>query len=339
MRAVSAAKGTWNIFFEKKRREINRCGTFRQTAHSVKETQLPQRMPFRSLLLSVLMCAILPASPVSAQQPAASSGLSPCKGSPLDSRVRVAMGDAQVSTPGVSQLAANQLCLMLSDALTETSCFRVLKRNPVPEWPMTEVPAAITPQFLVTICLAEFNRRAVDRKSSFSLLRRTGSGLTELTKAHISFRVSVIYIPTAAILYSGDFEGDATEAGKGTDDDSVFKTRAMREAARKAVLDTAAWLVSELDTLRAAASGGEPRHATQTALQISGADTIGLDRIGQALRALPGVQSVQQNLSGDFARFDVLHTCPVDDLFVALDNGQCGTQVKVTGVRIEGIVK
>lgn len=287
------------------------------------------RLPSRPYLLSALLCAFLLTSPGAA----AAQTLPPCKGSPLDSRIRIAVARCEVSAPSADQRTGDRLRGWLVRALIETSCFWVLDRAPAPDAAHAPGGAQLlegepAPQWMVTCRITEF----AEQKNSgigYTLLGGSGNG-AGMTSARIGLLVQVLNPADRRVLRSRFFERKETRPGSANS--TVFKSGAMKEAARKAVLDISAWLAAEREAGLLAAPTPTARPVAETAVCLSNADAASFARLVQALRALPGVQSVQQDLGGGSARLDVRHTCPVDDLLLALARGQ----VAVTGVRVEG---
>ena len=292
---------------------------------------------FRSALLSAFSCAALLALPAAAQQPSTAAQISPCKGSPLDSRTRIGVARCELSAPSASRPVGGRLHDMLVGAMIETSCFRVLDQaaqlDPLAsERDRRAALAALGPCLWVTCQITEYTEQE-SRDAGYAVLTdASGGGTMGMTEARIGLLVRVVHLNDGRVLGSRFFEHEATLLGAASGG-AGFRSRAMLSAAREAVLDIGAWLAEERDALlEAAAAQPDDGPVTETAIQLSNAHPAGLARVEQALRAVPGVQSVQTVTGPGSARLDVRHSCPMDAVLAALS----GAGVGAVRVLIEG---
>lgn len=294
---------------------------------------------FRFALQCAFSCAALLAlpAPATAQQPSAAAQISPCKGSPLDSRTRVGVARCELSAPLASRPVGDRLRDMLVGAMIETSCFRVFDQSAqfdplASERDRRAALEALGPCLWVTCQITEYTEQE-SRDAGYAVLTdASGGGTMGMTEARIGLLVRVFHLNDGRVLRSRFFEHEAWLLGA-TGGGAGFRSRAMLGAAREAVLDISTWLAEEREALLTEAAAQPNREPlAETAIQLSNTDALSVARVEQALRAVPGVLSVQHTLSGGSARLDVRHSCPVEEVLSALS----GAGVGAVRVLIEG---
>ncbi len=271
-----------------------------------------------------------------------------CKGTPVKERPRITVARFDVSTPSASYEFGGELATMLSNALQQTSCYRVLESLDNFEDMAGEIklgdsgyiksnsgPKAgqmMGAQFIITGEVTEYN------------LGKTGIKLGGLGfgggKASIGFIVKVVNPATREIIFS---ESVNTEGKKGFQGMSIlgfetiggsFENQAVADAAEKGIIKAVEFLSAEKDNLMLDGDSDAFKDGTAsnsfTNIELTNANFSKVRSLEQKLKGMALVKSVDKTFSGDQAAFQISHTGTIDDLLdIILE--KMGSQVDVTG--------
>ena len=271
-----------------------------------------------------------------------------CKGTPLNERPRITVARFEVATPKASREFGGELATMLSNALQQTSCYRVLESIDNFEDMKGEIdlgnsgyvksssgPKAgqmMGAQFIITGEITEYN------------LGKTGIKLAGVGfgggKASIGFIIKVVNPATREIIFSESFN---TEGRKGFQGISIFgfettgasfDNKAVADAAEKGIIKAVEFLSREKDNLLLDGDSDALRNGTASNafsnIELSNATFAKVRSLEQKLKGISTVKSVDKTFSGSQAKFQISHAGSTDDLLDSI-LGKMGSQVEVTG--------
>lgn len=129
---------------------------------------------------------------------------------------------------------------------------------------------------------------------------------------------------------------DGKHAG-GTDNSELV---AGKTALRNAGTQMGAYFVNTLCEAQGIRKGGNDERRSEIVLSNASYSTAG--KVETYLKTFKGVKSVTKSFSNSVARYELLHTGPLDDIAAALDTGKAGVPVVITGAdsaKVEGRFK
>ena len=271
-----------------------------------------------------------------------------CNGTPIDKRPRITVARFNVSTPAASYEFGGELATMLSNALQQTSCYRVLESidnfddmtNEIELGNSKYVKSNSGPkagqmmgaQFVITGEVTEYN------------LGKTGIKLGGIGvgggKASIGFVVKIVNPATREIIYSQSVN---TEAKKGFQGVSIlgfetiggnFQNQAVADAAEKGIIKAVEYLSIQKDNLILDGDSDSFKDGTSsnsfTNIDLFNANFSKARSLESNLKSIVSVQSVDKTFSDGKASFQVSHSGSIDDLLDQILNTM-GGQVEVTG--------
>lgn len=271
-----------------------------------------------------------------------------CDGTPINKRPRITVARFNVSTPSASYEFGGELATMLSNALQQTSCYRVLESidnfddmtNEIELGNSKYVKASSGPkagqmmgaQFVITGEVTEYN------------LGKTGIKFAGLGvgggKASIGFIVKIVNPATREIIYSQSVN---TEGKKGFQGVSLlgfeaiggnFDNQAVADAAEKGIIKAVEYLSAQKNSLILDGDSDALKDGTSsnsfTNIELFNATFSKVRGLENKLKSIAGVQSVDKTFSGSQASFQISHTGSIDELLDQILN-KMGGQVEVTG--------
>lgn len=271
-----------------------------------------------------------------------------CDGTPLKERPRITVSRFSVSTPSASYEFGGELATMLSSALQQTSCYRVLESianfdDMADEIDLGEskyMRSGSSPkagqmmgaQFLVTGEVTEYNEGNTGLK-----LGAIGFGGG---KASIGFILKVVNPATREIIYSKSVN---TEGKKGFQGMKLFgfeaiggnfKNKAVADAAEKGIIKAVELLSEQKNSLMLDGDSDAFKDGSSsesfTNIELTNATFSKVRLLEGKLKGLATVSSVDKTFSGNQASFQVAHSGSIDDLLDKLLS-QMGSQIEVTG--------
>ncbi|MBK6930671.1 MAG: hypothetical protein IPH12_07265 [Saprospirales bacterium] len=114
--------------------------------------------------------------------------------------------------------------------------------------------------------------------------------------------------------------------------------------AAKIALRNAGALMADyfVDQLCQVETGNTRGSGNQSEILLANVNFAKLARIESGLTGLKGVQAVHKSLSGSTGKIELSHSCPLDEIALALSEGKTGVTVEITGFdkgKLEGVVK
>lgn len=269
-----------------------------------------------------------------------------CQGLAIDQRPVVTVARFSVATPKAGNEFGTELATMLSSALQQTSCFRVLESIDNLDDMADEIdlgeskymrakggPKAgkmMGAQFVITGEVTEYNEGKTGL--SFGGLG-VGGG-----KANIGFILKIVNPETREILYSKSIN---TQGKKGFQGLSVlgfkaiggnFKNKAVADACEKGIIKAVELLSKEKNNLMladdssAALKNGQAS-SSFTMIELMNATFTQVRQVEKALTANERVQSVDKEFSNNQAFYEVTHKNSLDDLLESIMNTVAGVEV------------
>lgn len=256
-----------------------------------------------------------------------------CEGTPVAQRPRITVARFSVATPKAAYEFGAELSTMLSSALQQTSCFRVLESIDNFDDMADEIdlgdskytrsgssPKAgqmMGAQFIITGEVTEYNEGNTGIK--FSGLGIGGG------KADIGFILKIVNPATREIIYSKSVN---TQGKKGFQGLKLlgfeaiggnFKNKAVADACEKGIIKAVELLAEQKDNLTLAgdsSSAFKNGQATSafTNIELVNATFQKVRMLEKTLKAISSVQSVDKVFNNGEAFYDVAHTGNLDDL-------------------------
>jgi len=244
------------------------------------------------ILICLLNCCLVPAS--FSQKTTFEKINETCKGTPVEQRPRITVARFSVATPKAAYEFGTELATMLSSALQQTSCFRVLESIDNFDDMAGEIdlgdskytrkgssPKAgqmMGAQFIITGEVTEYNEGNTGIKLG---VLGVGGG-----KASIGFILKIVNPATREIIYSKSVKNDSSSALKDGQAASAF-----------------------------------------TNIELVNATFQKVRMLEKTLKAISSVQTVDKMFNDGQAFYDVTHTGDLDDLLDNLMNEIQGIEV------------
>jgi curli biogenesis system outer membrane secretion channel CsgG len=262
----------------------------------------------------------------------------------LDDRVRLAVARFTKSTSGANTANIENFSSMLSNAMFEVNCFRMLsmvKEN-------AEVTGAteaseVKPQLIITGEITEYNHKV--KETNIVVSKKV------TTTAHIGFILQIKDPVTKDILFSKSFNEDGSNDNKslnitmpanrftGTTRSNVSTSstndnvdKAYFDALEKGIIQAVEFVVSCRDKIyNIAKSTGNK--ATITAMNTNFPKLMEIEK---ALRELGEVKKIEKSLSNDIGKVEVYFSGKIDEVINLLSTKMSNT-LEITGLKENNI--
>lgn len=259
-----------------------------------------------------------------------------CKGTPVEQRPRITVARFSVATPKAAYEFGAELATMLSSALQQTSCFRVLESIDNFDDMADEIdlgdskytrkgssPKAgqmMGAQFVITGEVTEYNEGNTGIKLG---VLGVGGG-----KASIGFILKIVNPATREIIYSKSVNTQGKKGFQGLKFFGFeaiggnFKNKAVADACEKGIIQAVELLAEEKDNLTLANDSSSAFKDGQSASSFTNIELVNatfqkVRMLEKTLKTISSVQSVDKVFNDGQAFYDVTHTGDLDDL---LDN-------------------
>jgi curli biogenesis system outer membrane secretion channel CsgG len=283
--------------------------------------------PFFALLMGLLFLGGLPSLPAqdNALVVIPEEVKKKCKSLPFEDRVKIRVASFKRSTSGVESKDINNFSTMLSNALFELDCYRVLQMEKDAEDSGKDVERNLEkPQIVVTGEITEYSHTQKVEKIAF----RT----KKTTTARIGFVVQLKDPVTGELLFSKSFnqeglsESYATEvqvnAGRlgpqtvGTSKESPIDL-AYFNAIERGILDAVTFLVDSQDRINQILEGSSLTES-RTVIELRKASFTDMQYIEQAAKGASGVSRVDKIMKDGVAKITVFHKGSSEELAYTL---------------------
>lgn len=245
-----------------------------------------------------------------------------CSHIPFEDRVKVRVARFSRSTSGMNSDDLNNFSTMLSNAMYELDCYRVLAMQKDESDSGTDIETDYEkPQIVVTGEMTEYLHSQKENKM--------GAVSKKITTARVGFVLQLKNPTTGEILYSKSFnnEGMASTTattvtvkmpgplGKqtaGTAKEEPVQ-QAYFDAIEKGILDAVTYLVDNQDRM-AQILKGTAMADSRTTVEVINASFAKLLEIENAFKAIPGTTKVEKSMKDGVGKLIVFHSGSVEDL-------------------------
>ena len=272
-----------------------------------------------------------------------------CKGLPLDKRVRMAVARFSATTPVPADLGAN-MATMLTNALQETSCFRMLEQlnnmndltnelkfakseNSNGNGP--EAGKMMSAQVIVT---GEVTEYSVKSKGVSVGIVKTGSNIVKM-----GFVLKLVSPETREILFTKSINVEGKVEGKtnvgigvrwvGRIDAASSSTQdpALANALEKGIISAVEYMASVKNDIPLPATDQQANNGGKTTtIKITNADFTTLSALSEKLSKINGVSNISKSLNEGTGEIKLSYTGSSDALLTELSKVM-GNTVSVTG--------
>jgi hypothetical protein len=314
------------------------------------------RAQWKVILIAAVAFAVAPLAVAAPQVVIPEEVRARCVDRPTSERVMLAVARFSQSTDGNSAGNIANFSTMLSNAMFEIDCFRMLSMLEDMNWSFgsNDDEDAIRPHMIVTGEITEYNHTTEE----------TGNFLRKKTivTAHLGFVLQIKDPVTREIFFSKSFnqvgssENSSMQFDLGgvglssSSDEPVDK--AYFDAFEKGILDAVTYIVdsqgqiyeiagSVLAETAAKAAEKAADEAAEAALSttkftVRNVDFLGLKNMEDLLKGNTSVSLVEKTLSGNTGTLTVRHLGTADDLLGGILSA-LGGGVEVTGFDDEGV--
>ncbi|SDD78324.1 Curli biogenesis system outer membrane secretion channel CsgG [Mucilaginibacter pineti] len=271
-----------------------------------------------------------------------------CKDIPMAKRLRVTVPRFSVTTSNAPYEFGGGLATMLTNALQQVNCYRVLEslkdtldmddeiRRGEGRFANKKSAAKkgkqLGAQVVITGEVTEYS------------VKSTGLGITLLSvgsnKAKIGFIIKMVNPETREVLFSKSINVEA-KAGRGMSFglfganvvSSQKSDPAVENACEQGIIQAVEFLASKKDILELPdPSAGENNSsaANETEITLNNANFNSFNNMTAILSRIPGYKSMEKALADGVATYTVSHTGTADEFLTAL-NKNIGSKYEVTG--------
>lgn len=269
-----------------------------------------------------------------------------CKDLPVDKRIRLTVARFTVTTTAPAEFGGN-LATMLTNALQEVNCYRVLESLKNSSDMNDEINYSqgqyakkgsgpkmgkqLGAQVVVTGEITEFNV-----KSS-----RVGVGLLSVgsNKAKIGFILKLVNPETREVIFSKSINVEGKAGGGASIGlfganlvSSTTSDPALANACEQGIIQAVEFMASKKDMLLMpeASAGQNSAGTTETEVTLANANFNAFNAMTAILSSLPAFKSIEKTLSDGLATYTVVHSGTTDELLNEL-NKKLGGKYEVTG--------
>lgn len=289
-----------------------------------------------SILSTLLILAL--STPAAAQIVVPEEVSSQCSGRPFADRVRLAVARFSQSTSGSNSANIDNFSTMLSNAMFEIDCFRMMEMLEDQNWDFgpDDAGSRIRPHLIVTGEITEYDH---DTREEGNFIRKK-----TIVTAHLGFVLQIKDPVTREIFFSKSFnqEGSSENSDLEFEVGGVEFSRSSNEsvdgayfdAFEKGILDAVTYIVENEDriyevtgvvmTQTEAERAAEEAEAdalaalNSTAIRIDGVTFTSLGSIEDVLESLEQVQGIGKTLNGDVGTLQVEYFGEPDALVEAI---------------------
>ena len=274
-----------------------------------------------------------------------------CDKTPRAERPILGVVDFNITALGASGKIGEGMSDMLSNALVECKCFRVVERERLSKIRSEQVLKGIDPtsmaqtnkligaQLLVMGNITEFKEKSGGAGGLLGVKigRSLGGVGVGKTDAHVGMIIKVVDATTGEILASKSLERKVTKmgavagglfgipAGAG-----FFKSKAMEDAIEETILEAVELIVEEKESLPAGEYRDPVPENEITTITANNVDFNSLMSLTKFIKSLSYVKSVDKTMNGAIAKVIVTHSADTDALLTDLAS-QTSTALEVTG--------
>lgn len=249
-----------------------------------------------------------------------------CSNSPVEKRVRLAVARFSKTTDVYSGRNIDNFASMLSNAMFEIECFRMLSTINDANYKYTEKESSdVRPHFIVTGEIIEYDHTVQEVKLP------VGKALVTKYNAQIGFVLQIKDPVTKEIVFSKSFNQSAsstnTKVGNSTSNQTIDK--AYHDALEKGILDAVTYIVDNRDriyqhvNLISADEGVTAESSTVTSKfqiyssNITFSKLVELERV---LTAHKSVKRIEKKLTQNKGEMNVTMIGSIDELVSVLSN-------------------
>ncbi len=274
-----------------------------------------------------------------------------CEDIPYQERSILGVVDFNVTASGAGYQIGRGLSDMLSNALVECNCFRVVERERlnkirqeqqlqgVDQTTAAQVNKLTGAQLLVMGNITEFQEKTGGFGGGLGgrLGDKIGLGGVAKTDAHVGMVIKVVNATTGDILISKSLERKVSKMGVAGGGlfpmpmgAGFYKSKAMEDAIEETILEAVALIAEQKDLLPGAVYS-EPVAETKSAqITVQNADFKSLMALAKYLDGLSYVKQVDKKLNGNTAKLNVAYTADLESLLVDLVD-KSGVSMEVVG--------
>lgn len=260
-----------------------------------------------------------------------------CNFLPFEDRTKIRVARFTRSTSGQDGLDINNFSSMLSNALSEVDCYRVLAMEKDTSDSGSDIDTdREKPQIVVTGEITEYNHSETTTK----VMLKTKKTIT----AKVGFILQLKNPVTSEILYSRSFDkpglAESSSAGVDVKIGPLGKTtigssentpieQAYFDAIEQGILDAVTWLVENQgrinEILKGSASGNK------ITVQIKNASFAKLIEIENIIKTIQGIQKVEKTMKDGVGNIIAVYAGTMDELATNL-GVKLGNGVELTGM-------
>jgi curli biogenesis system outer membrane secretion channel CsgG len=249
-----------------------------------------------------------------------------CSHIPFEDRIKVRVARFTRSTSGVDSEDLNNFSTMLSNAMYELDCYRVLAMQKDASDSGTDVETDYEkPQIVVTGEITEYIHS--------QKVNKIGITSKKTTTAKVGFVLQLKNPTTGEILYSKSFNNEgmvgstATEVkvrlpgplgnqSVGTAEEEPVQL-AYFDAIEKGILDAVTFLVDNQERIYQILKGTTTADS-RTTIELENANFAQLLEVEKALKSIPGTTKVEKSMKDGVGKIIVFHSGSVEDLATSL---------------------
>jgi len=245
-----------------------------------------------------------------------------CSHIPFEDRIKVRVARFSRSTSGVDSDDLNNFSTMLSNAMYELDCYRVLAMQKDESDSGTDVETDYEkPQIVVTGEMTEYLHS--------QKVNKIGAVSKKITTARVGFVLQLKNPVTGEILYSKSFnnEGMASTTATtvnvklpgplGTQTAGTAKEEPVQQAyfdaIEKGILDAVTYLVDNQERM-AQILKGTAKADSRTVVEVKNASFAKLLELENSIKAIPGTTKVEKSMKDGVGKLIVFHSGSVEDL-------------------------
>ena len=262
-----------------------------------------------------------------------------CEGIPYQGRTILGVVDFNVTAAGGGRSIGKGMSDMLSNALVECNCFRVVERERlakirqeqelqgVDQGTAAQVNQLTGAQLLVMGNITEFKEKTGGAGGAIAgrLGGSIGLGGIGKTDAHVGMIIKVVNATTGDILLSKSLERKVTKFGAVGGGlfpvplgGAFFKSKAMEDAIEETILEAVALIAEKKDALPGPAFNEPIAETNRANIVVRNADFKSLMGLAKYLEGLSYVKKVDKKLDGTLAKLTVAYTADQESLMMDL---------------------
>jgi curli biogenesis system outer membrane secretion channel CsgG len=261
-----------------------------------------------------------------------------CADIPFENRIKVRVAKFSRSTSGTEGVDINNFSTMLSNALFEVDCYRVMAMQKDTTDSGSDIETETEkPQIVATGEITEYSHTT----------NTTTALATKKTKyiAKLGFVLQIKNPVTQEILFSKSFNKEGLAESNsvsvnvrvpGFGNQNVGSTSeqpvqsAYFDAIEKGILDAVTYLIDNQAKIKELLKGTAGSN-NKTSILVSNATYPKLLEIEQAIKTAPGVQKVDKTFASGIGKMTIIHAGSMDELVNVIVT-KLGTVVDVTGM-------